>query len=425
MTSTVRRTGRAAVAAMLLTAGIGQAAVVTFDTDTTTTAETQATYGFFLPNFLDKAVVTGGELRLYSLNAAQNSLAFGRFDGDVQIEFDTRIAGPAGSVNVGFHTEGMAVFIHPGYWDSWFGPSSPSGRLGFVPDPSLPTHFSVHLTAATQTFDVSIANGGRVALFSFVDPGYRPGLSALGLSSGMVIGAGYYAAFDNLSVTTVPEPATAALWGLGGLALAAAGRRRRMAMLGLAAALPAGAAVTPLYDERLDGDLSGVAYSLSPSHQVFSLGAGVSTVKGMLRASGDPGGFQTDVDAFELLLNPGYEITAVSVQYLLSTGNFGGGVVQHLWRPDAALPASRAEYKRIRGAGSEPLFDAGAPFSPVAGNGRPGVFWVQLADPGFSGSQTWTYDYEFAFTVAAVPEPASAALVALALGSAGWARRRR
>ncbi len=193
------------------------AATQTFNSPTATTAETVSTYGIGTVNLVS-ATVTSGELLLNNTNGVNGSATLGSFAGDLSFEFDARQYGQAGHINVGFSAGNTLFYFHPGYSSNYFVPGITSGSMGFTPDMTLMTHIEADITSATKTFAISVKNGANSYSFSYVDPNYVPGTSQLGLTVGMVRGAGN-GVFDNVAVTTaVPEPATFAML-LAGLSL--------------------------------------------------------------------------------------------------------------------------------------------------------------------------------------------------------------
>ena len=138
----------AALAAAASTASAATT-LVTFDTPTATTAQTEAAYGLEAVIYVEQAAVVGGELRLDSQGAFNATLGFGPVAGDAVVEFDTRISSTPGLINVGFVAGSTHFFIHPGYWGQYFRTSDysgtviESGNMGFTPSAQEMTHFRV------------------------------------------------------------------------------------------------------------------------------------------------------------------------------------------------------------------------------------------------------------------------------------------
>ncbi|MDT7834645.1 PEP-CTERM sorting domain-containing protein [Aquabacterium sp. OR-4] len=227
---------RNALTALAMAAGIGlglslgtgtaQAGqqLIEFDAPAEGLAAVAATYGLSVSGGVADARVVGGQLLLYGTGGLNGHLVFDGAPGDLRFEFDTWITGAPGNTNVGFTTGNQVFFIHPGYWDKYQVPNlGLSGSLGFTPDENMLTHFSVDISA-TGHVSVVIQNNHLAAIVEFNDTAYVPGVSRPGLTVGSV--PGHWVIYDNLVITTVPEPGTAALW-LGALALLAAVQRAR------------------------------------------------------------------------------------------------------------------------------------------------------------------------------------------------------
>lgn len=199
----------------------------TFDTPTANTATTQATYGMTAVNLFG-AVVADGQLRLYPNGGPNGNFTFGTFAGDMTFSFDTTISRNPGYVNVGYSAGSTTLYFHPGYWDAYFVSAlGISGQMGFTPDWTQPTHVTVGIAAATNTFSVGFQNGAKSYGFSYVDPNYSPGTSPLGFTVG-AINSTYYGAFDNLTVPTAPIPEPSDFWLMtSGLGLLGVVVRRR------------------------------------------------------------------------------------------------------------------------------------------------------------------------------------------------------
>lgn len=232
MTPTTRPLAVLALAAgMALGASTAQAGqrIIEFDTPAEGLAAIAATYGLSVSGGVADARVVAGQLLLYGTGGINGHLVFEGAAGDLRFEFDTWITGTPGNTNVGFTTGHQVFFIHPGYWDRYQVPGlNQVGSLGFTPDANMPTHFSVDISAAGDV-NVVIQNNHQAAIVNFTDNAYVAGVSRPGLTIGSV--PGHWVVYDNLVITTVPEPGTAALW-LGALALLGAAQQRRRARPG-------------------------------------------------------------------------------------------------------------------------------------------------------------------------------------------------
>jgi len=445
----VRWRTAAAVALGTAASAVG-AATLTFDTPTATTSETEAIYGLSAGVNLTSALVVDGELRLDAVGGFNGTLDFGTFEGDFGFAFDTRISTTPGYVNVGFHVGNTSFYFHPGYWDHYFINDGFAGQMGFIPDWQQMTHVAVDVDASAKSFAVTLSQGANSYTLSYVDIGYLPGTSPFGFTAGSVPGAEFYGVFDNLAVSLpVPEPAPLALLtaGLAGLALRHRSRRLRAALAGAGAAgllcatvVPAQAAVVVLYDEAVGGDLGPSSYLYGGTPPVFALGAGTSVLSGALSAGPDRfGNFSTDVDAFDFIVDVGYELAGVWVNYT-ATATRGGATmppVMNFMYPDHTTVAdSIAEYFIPQASGTETLFDTGGqPFRPIGHGASPAEFYLRFMDDQQPSGTSYVYQYTLALDVrrvadsAAVPEPdslalAGSALAALLVGRAPPRRRR-
>ncbi|OYV00331.1 MAG: hypothetical protein CFE45_09555 [Burkholderiales bacterium PBB5] len=216
--------GMAAAAGMPPAAAAQQ--IITFDAPANGLAAVQAQYGLTTSGGVLDAQVIDGQLLLFGAGGVNGNAVFAAAPGDLRFEFDAAINDTPGNVNVGFTTGNQVFYIHPGYWDDYFVPGlALRGHLGFTPDWTQPTHFSVDISASGLV-NVVIQNNHRAFLTSFTDPAYVAGVSQPGLTMGSV--RGYWAVYDNLVITTVPEPGAAWLWALGltGLLACRPGSRR-------------------------------------------------------------------------------------------------------------------------------------------------------------------------------------------------------
>lgn len=220
--------GRLAVAVgMAISAQAGAAAVLyqqSFDTDTTSLAETISTYGF-TNDGVSEAVVQSGQA-LFTPPGGQSSLNFGTFAGDLVVSFDATIQGGPGAINVGLRVGDNNYIFHPTFPTGAFRIDGPGGGgnedMGFTPSASF-SQVRVAIDSVSQMTSIRIVNGSNVFERSFFDANYAAGSSVFGLS----VGGRGVGLFDNLLVTSaVPEPETYALLACG-LGLMAAARRRR------------------------------------------------------------------------------------------------------------------------------------------------------------------------------------------------------
>jgi hypothetical protein len=203
-----------------------------FDTDTVSLAETLATYGASSQGLLD-AQASAGRLRLAA--QGQGSFDFGAFAGDIRVTFVTSVSGQPGLVNTALRVGDNTFLFHPGYPGGAFRIEGPDGHgntdMGFTPGVNPFNEVTVTIAASTGATTIRIVDGAdtaKVYAESFTDVNYVPGVTLLGLSTGSV-GGGYSALFDNVLVTSVPEPATFALLlsGLAGLARATRSKLQR------------------------------------------------------------------------------------------------------------------------------------------------------------------------------------------------------
>lgn len=424
-----------AAASGLSPAQAGQS-VLTFDTPAANAAEVQALYGLAPSGSVGSAVVTDGHLVLDGTGGVNGNLVFEAAPGDLRFEFDATIIGTPGNVNLGFTTGHLVFYIHPGYWDHYLIPGlGIDGSLGFTPTADTTTHFSVDIRS-DGLVDVVIQNNHLAFITSFTDNGYVAGVSRPGLTIGSV--PGHLAVYDNLVITTVPEPGTTALWAMG-LLLCLGQRRLRSRRWSKAAAgsllaaavLPASAGVLVLHDEAVDGDLSNTGYDTAADQRSFTLAAGLSAVRGEVVNSVAGFAIQRDVDAFQIVVPTGLTVTAVNLTYSLGgTGNAGNSFAMNFWRKDLTQPFSVAEYIAFPRSGSQSLFDAGGPFAPVLGQGAPSLAWLMLNSDPIGNGTRHTYAYDMSFTVeptaSTVPEPGTAGLwLCAGLGLGLWRRRHR
>jgi len=205
----------------------------TFDTDTSSIAQTVSTYGVTASGF-NSAIVQSGKLRLSTPSGSQASLVFGTFLGDITVTFDTTTETDNGNlINTGLRVGDNNYIFHPGYVNGAFRIDGPGGHgnvdMGFSPTNSALNHVTVAIDADTGMTSIKIVDGvdaSKIYQETFVDTNYIGGLSVIGLTSGSS-GGPRFAIFDNFAVSSVPEPASWAVLLIGLGALGSIARRRR------------------------------------------------------------------------------------------------------------------------------------------------------------------------------------------------------
>jgi hypothetical protein len=165
-------------------------------------------------------------------------------------------------------------------------------------------------------------------------------------------------------------------------------------------------AVPVVYDEEIDGDLTGQG---TPLH-TFTFDVGLNTISGRVRVSSS----DFDPDSFAFVVPAGLEVSAASVALSDEWGDW----VRNTWR----LSAGSANF--LGGTSREELI-VNSPglttftTTPLAA----GTYNVsdRLGAQNDNVGESHAANYVFSFTV--VPEPAAVALFTLAAAPLLWRRR--
>jgi hypothetical protein len=216
--------------AMLLSvAGVVDAGIAfreSFNTDTSTTAQTLATYRAFsfLGDTLREVRVMNGVMHLPPQGEGlRQALTIGGFPGDLTIDVDLGKNPGGGDSCIGLRIGENDFVFHPGlpgegaYPQGSFrvegpGYGSVNGDMGFVPEGgNVLHHMRITVVAATGQFDISVTdanNPANVYHASFTNEWYEPG-DPIGFVTHGYLGDGErFARFDNLTVDSseCPEP---------------------------------------------------------------------------------------------------------------------------------------------------------------------------------------------------------------------------
>jgi len=228
MNSKMTRVGALVTAALCVAiCGVGvpsaQAVVVlqeTFDTDTTTTAETVATYTDF--NYVGGGTgfVNGGILNLSGSSTTHHLLTKTGFAGDLLIQLGVGKNPGGGNANVGLAIGGNRLVFHPGYGGGAFRVEGAGGfgnqGMGFTPaaGPGILHLLEVSLQGATGQFLVTVTNHDnpeQVFARRFTNAAYQPGVHVMGptRNSG---GGNEVGLYDDLVITEGPAQPQAGPW---------------------------------------------------------------------------------------------------------------------------------------------------------------------------------------------------------------------
>ncbi|MFW6163761.1 MAG: LamG-like jellyroll fold domain-containing protein [Planctomycetota bacterium] len=215
------RTGRRPLSFLALTVVVGlvaapaaQARVFlweTFDTDTTSTADTQATYPNLTFTGGGTIVADGGLLKMSGTFTQQNALSPSGYPGDLVIQAQVGTDPGGGATNQGLRIDGNRLVFHPGYTPipGALRVEGPGGfgnqDMGFVPAGGGVLHdWQASLDAATGNVQIQVTDGldpSHVYTASFTSTGYTPGASAVGLTRSTTAG-NYVTSYDDLIVRT-------------------------------------------------------------------------------------------------------------------------------------------------------------------------------------------------------------------------------
>lgn len=232
---------RAALLAVMLSLGLtssfeARAIVVfmeTFDTPTTTTAQTLAQYPAFsfTGGGSTSAVVSSGVLNIGPrAGDAASPMIFdvGGFAGDLIITANLTNMTASGNYNVGISVGANQILFHPGFAGTSaalpqgsFRVDGPNGfanrNMGFIPT-TMFHEMVITIIEATGAFTVEITDSGSGNVYadSFTLPNYSA-FDRIGFQTGGFVGVGI-SKFSDLKIeTTIPvtEPSTLAILGLG------------------------------------------------------------------------------------------------------------------------------------------------------------------------------------------------------------------
>ena len=192
----------------------------TFDTDTTTTAETLAAYPAFTFTGTGTAAVAGGVLSLSGTNTTNSLITAAGFAGDLLIQLQVAKNPGGGNANVGLMIGGNRLAFHPGYGGGAFRVEGNGGfgnqNMGFNPPggAGVFSQMEVVVNATTKQFTIAVPNASnpeQVYAQRFTNPNYTPGTDRIGptRNTSSATDVGFY---DNLIISDRPTATGATLW---------------------------------------------------------------------------------------------------------------------------------------------------------------------------------------------------------------------
>jgi len=196
------------------TASSSHAAVVllseTFDTDTTSRAETVATYPNLNWTGAGDPVVTGGVVQLPI--AASGALTQTGFSGDLVVSLKVGSDPGGGSANFGLQSGVNRLVFHPGHSGGAFRVDGAGGfgnvSMGFTPAGGGVLHqMKVLVRADTGQHIINVIDGNNpnnLFVTSFTNPAYSPGTDTFGMTRG---GSAYTGNFDDLVIERAADGA--------------------------------------------------------------------------------------------------------------------------------------------------------------------------------------------------------------------------
>lgn len=184
---------------------------------------------------------------------------------------------------------------------------------------------------------------------------------------------------------------------------------RRWLLTTLLLTLPGLASAATIWDEGVDGDLSGVG--ASPTGLV--LGVGANTIVGTIGDNGNTGATDgTDADYFSFLVAPGTSVTSITVDsYTFAPNNPGSSFAGYVGGAGfAGQSGGDVDAFLTFNAGSGDIAPGlGGPYGPGTHS-----FWLQEISPT-------VVSYQLTFTL--VPEPSFGVLMLSAFGALVGLRR--